>query len=321
MGKHIGDEYDSKIIELNTEGLKKQEIAARLGLSFDQIHLRGQKLKLEFYKPIDLEPHLQDIIKLREEKQSLRKIAKLYGTNHVAMSTFLAKHDQSTEMFRHQFNHQFFDKIDTEEKAYFLGIMLSDGTIKWDGVAINMTDKDILEKFKIAVGYDGAIRVILPLKPHHKIKYEINLYSVYMMDILAKYNVVGNKSLTLKFPDKALIHDDMIRHVIRGIFDGDGGFVYDKCNNKWDITITGTKEILEGIHALSPVKGHFYHAGKKVNKNTWQWRIRAQEDVVSFVGWIYSDSHVKMNRKVEESVKCLKDLCQRLEKLRKTKKP
>ncbi len=147
-----------------------------------------------------LKPYLEEILALRTQKVSLRKIAEKYGTNHVTMSNFLKEHGQSTDRFLHNFNKRFFEKIDTEEKAYYLGVGLSDGSIKEDGFAINMTDRDVIDKFKEIVGYDGELYIVPPKKEHHKTKYEINLYSVEMQRDLAKYGIIPNKSLTLKFP-------------------------------------------------------------------------------------------------------------------------
>lgn len=108
--------------------------------------------------------NLEDIIEMRSRKISLREIAKKYHTNHHVIGKFLTKHNESTVMFRRQFDKEFFNTIDTEEKAYFLGIMLSDGFVQEGRIAINMTDMDVLEKFKECVKYDGNIRKILPEK-------------------------------------------------------------------------------------------------------------------------------------------------------------
>jgi hypothetical protein len=64
------------------------------------------------------------------------------------------------------YNEHFFDVIDTPEKAYFLGLMYSDGCV-WHtertgktgnilyeyctSISLQETDKDILDKFKNAL--------------------------------------------------------------------------------------------------------------------------------------------------------------------------
>ena len=313
MSKHIYDKYDVDIVKLWEKGLNKTEICKTLDISFDQLRLRAKELKLEFEKPLDLTPHLKDILEMRGQKISIRKIAKKYENNHVAISTFLKKHDQSTEMFRHKFNHNFFDNIDNEANAYFLGMMLSDGFVQEGRTGLNLTDRDVIEKFKKAIEYDGEIRVLDGAKPHHKKHYEINLYSVYMQKVLEKYNIVQNKSLILEFPNKELIPNNMIRHVIRGIFDGDGGFKYYEKRKSWNIVITGTKDICEKIKEYSKIDSEIYYASQKENSNTWQWVVRKRLEIIKFVEWIYGNTTIYMDRKFKQREECINYL--------KTRKP
>jgi len=62
------------------------------------------------------------------------------------------------------------------------------------------------------------------------------------------------KSLTLKFPDINIFKSkDLIRHFIRGYFDGDGCFSYHKSKTKITpvVGFIGTKEMLESIQRYS----------------------------------------------------------------------
>lgn len=129
-----------------------------------------------------------------------------------------------------------------------------------------------------------------------------------MQKEIAKYGIIQNKSLTLKFPDKKLIPDNMIRHVIRGIFDGDGGFKFDSKRNSWNIAITGTKEIVYEINEYSPYKGSFEYAGDEDGSNTWRWILRKQLDIIEFCEWIYTDNNVCMDRKYYKMLQCLNSL-------------
>src|SRR5690606_3697907 len=53
---------------------------------------------------------------------------------------------------RYPINHDFFDEIDTEEKAYFLGFMMADGSVDKRGgsfkIVIHKQDEHILEEFR-----------------------------------------------------------------------------------------------------------------------------------------------------------------------------
>ena len=126
---------------------------------------------------------------------------------------------------KHTFDETFFDKIDTEEKAYTLGVLYSDGNNMSHptsgGFLISQLerDKDILEKIK------KSIKSTYPLKEetqkiNGKIKYTLYVYDKSITKKLENVGVLKNKSLTLKFP--TFISDDLMPHFIRGYFDGDG---------------------------------------------------------------------------------------------------
>ena len=52
---------------------------------------------------------------------------------------------------RHVIDLDFFKKIDTEEKAYFLGIMFSDGSVSRHQFYLKLKDEDVVVKFKKSV--------------------------------------------------------------------------------------------------------------------------------------------------------------------------
>lgn len=62
----------------------------------------------------------------------MAEIAKRYGTKHTKISTILHEHNIPIKKVRHKnrlLREDYFVNIDTEEKAYFLGLLLTDGSI------------------------------------------------------------------------------------------------------------------------------------------------------------------------------------------------
>jgi len=62
------------------------------------------------------------------------------------------------------FDESYFECVDTEYKAYFLGFISADGCVrqrtkkcKLLSININKKDIDILEKFKVAINFSGEI--------------------------------------------------------------------------------------------------------------------------------------------------------------------
>lgn len=298
-------QYDEEIKQLLMDGLGPYQIANKLGFDASSIKVRVKKIGLSFKEKIDLNDHLEEILLLRNQKVSLRTIAKKFNTNHVSLSNFLSQRGESTKQFTHQFDENFFEIIDTEEKAWCLGLMMSDGCIKQDGLCLNMTDRDVIEKFKASLKYDGDIRVTPGAKEHHKTKYEVNIYSIKMVKDISKYGVIPNKSLTLKFPSLELIPAKLLYHLVRGIFDGDGSIFQEKRSLQWKVVFTGTKEVLQGVEDVSGIKGNFFYIGEKTGSNTWNWKIRKIADVYNFLQWMYKDATIYMDRKFVLAQKCL----------------
>ncbi len=121
---------------------------------------------------------------------------------------------------KYYFNERYFENIDTEAKAYFLGLMVADGTVRPDGtVSIGLQGSDIyiLEKLKEEVEFTGNLR--MTVMKSGKDFGTLFLCSPIMAKDLAKYGCIPKKSHFTYFPD---IPDNLQHHFIRGVFDGDG---------------------------------------------------------------------------------------------------
>lgn len=70
---------------------------------------------------------------------------------------------------RVDFNENYFEKIDTEDKAYFLGFIMADGCILKNRntlkIIIHKKDKHILEDFSKCIDFKGSIYT--PLTRNH----------------------------------------------------------------------------------------------------------------------------------------------------------
>jgi len=119
---------------------------------------------------------------------------------------------------KYNLDEPFFERIDTEEKAYWLGFFAGDGFITDRNkirICLSIKDKKHLKKFKKAVKWTGK-----DYFPKRQDALEVNFRSFEMVADLARYSIIQNKTFTLKFPD---IPKSLERHFIRGVFDADGG--------------------------------------------------------------------------------------------------
>jgi hypothetical protein len=120
------------------------------------------------------------------------------------------------------FDENYFECVDTEDKAYFLGFISADGCVRQRTkkckvliIHIHKQDIDILVKFKNAINFSGEFSMCNVRSN----MCTMSCHSIKMVDDLAKYNVTPNKTRILKFP---ILPENLINHYMRGYFDGDG---------------------------------------------------------------------------------------------------
>lgn len=129
-----------------------------------------------------------------------------------------------------KFDESVFDLIDSEEKAYWLGFIYADGYIDANKfifeISLKGSDKEHLEKFNKFMKHKDKNHVkISNSKCGDKCFERCRWYvsNKHLWNILNSYGCTPNKSLTLEFPNFLIFkYDHLIRHFIRGYFDGDG---------------------------------------------------------------------------------------------------
>jgi hypothetical protein len=138
---------------------------------------------------------------------SLRQYYNLLKLNNI---------EQKSKVVRYKFNEDYFETIDTEDKAYFLGFIVADGNINKNNNSVRIIQKEtnILYEFKKFVSFDGPIFT----RKDGKISY-ITISSHKMKNDLDKLGISSNKTMLVKYPD---IPKKLQNHFIRGVFDGDG---------------------------------------------------------------------------------------------------
>lgn len=119
---------------------------------------------------------------------------------------------------KHVFNYRYFDRIDSEEKAYWLGFVVAEGNVSYYtlGIELGAVDRDHLKKFASAVGYE-----YFDDYREEKDSYRVRLNSKYLVEKLLTWGVGEKKSDKIMVPS---IPEDLLRHFFRGFVDGDGSF-------------------------------------------------------------------------------------------------
>lgn len=156
---------------------------------------------------------------------------------------------------KYKIDEKYFEKINREDKAYFLGLIITDGNIDTKGkrfrMSISLHDKDkyILETFKKYLKTEKPlIKHLSKTKYYGKVKIKSSLrWALYitvvkMVKDLIKLGLYRNKTKTIGFPTNKIIPHNLMRHFIRGVFDGDGtsnkGFYSSKKGKKKTVSRT-----------------------------------------------------------------------------------
>lgn len=125
-------------------------------------------------------------------------------------------------------NHDFFENINTKEKAYCLGLIASDGSVS-DKNKINLTmnDLDAIIFFAKSVGYKNKISATNHQNKRHKTSYSVNITSSQMSDDIKILGIMPRKS----FNPEALpptIPNELEKYFWAGFIDGDGSIYIKK---------------------------------------------------------------------------------------------
>lgn len=207
----------------------------------------------------------------------------------------------------------FFEVIDTEEKAYWLGFIYADGYItekvKYSSEKIGITlakkDDNHLKKFKKALKYTGDIKYYKAKTSYGFVEScRILITSSKLVEDLIKLGVEKQKSLILKFPNENQVPKNLLPHFIRGYFDGDGSFNYSK--GKWRLDFCGTKEMLFGIQKFF---GSNLKLAKrwKDEKNNYSIRYCGNRQVYEKANILFKNATIYLDRKYDRYINLVKD--------------
>lgn len=207
-----------------------------------------------------IKQHHDTILNMYEEGYSTHKIGKAINKNQGSVAKYIKSvlgviRTQSEGAYLRETKYtkdiNYFEKIDTNQKAYFLGLLVADGCNDTRGsgqISINLIESDveILLKLKEELKYSGDLKYVISKSENHKNQYRFVVASNKISKDLEKWGVVLGKDFKTYFPP---IEEKFWNHFIRGVFDGDGCIHLDK-NRRFRFYITGNKRLMEEIQNI-----------------------------------------------------------------------
>ncbi len=208
---------------------------------------------------------------------------------------------------KHKYNRRYFEKINTKDRAYWLGFIFTDGYIqyrKYDdgrstsevGIELKKCDENHLLKFIRAI--EGNVKIKTRITKDRVIKgsftkggtymSQIRLFSKEMVDDLLSLNVVPNKTYKQDYP---VVDEELFWDFLRGVVDGDGCIH----KNSGLLKITNPNiYFLEYLQNFLKTNGFESYIKKE---EEWKYNLFLKHSSVSLLDNIYKDSHVYLERK------------------------
>ncbi len=260
------------------------------------------------------------------------KIIEIYNTeyinNHIGGTTLSKKYGIDFHYYCNKYNlplrsnqeknkkfscnSNYFEVIDTEEKAYWLGFLYADGYISNPGrnnnikrVGLSITADDIkhLEKFKEAVSSNVPIHEYT-VSGGYKIgtKYcRIIISDNKMAEDLISHGCLIKKTNIIKPP--CGIPEFLEKHFIRGFMDGNGSICKSTCRYGYSFAIKfcSTDLVLMWIqeHLIkNNIITHYYPLMKrKSGQVVSSFEFGGNNQVIRYLHYIYSGATVFLDRK------------------------
>ena len=308
----------------NYTTLTKEQLVLLYNTAYPNIKAKAARLgvkrpkDLVQFKHRDTSLDAQIISLYKDQKLSSTEIANRCGLKSRHIRNILEMNGvdrrEASEYVRiYELDQNFFETIDTEEKAYFLGLIAADGNIDYNtnsiSISLKATDRDIVDKFKKALKTTCPVIVHEFKTTNSKPQAALRLHSEKMKQDLVKHGVIPRKSLVLKFP--TTVPDLLIHHYIRGMIDGDGEVSSCTTSHYNDhVNITSTREFLEStankIKELAGVdKTGLYD--RKTGENTWRLYYKSIKKLSPLYNFLYKDARLFLKRKHDNFLKILEN--------------
>jgi len=203
-------------------------------------------------------------------------------------------------------NEEFFNAINDENSAYFLGLLYADGNVYIQKnnipvilLQLQKRDRFILEAFRDLIAPKHKIYLVKSKKITQQDQYRLMFNSTKIGEQLKILGCAPVKSLKLTFP---CIAQNLIQHFIRGYFDGDGCLSCSKRKSgyyAYKASMASTKKFCESVQVILKseldINSGIYT--RKHNNITSELSVGGNHQVYKLMKWLYTDASVFIKRK------------------------
>ena len=306
-------EKEEEFIKDWTDGiLTQKELVEKYKCPYTNITTRARFLNINRNTKLD-NIDLDSLCEDYNGSMSVDDIQKKHNISNASINRLLKPlgilQKQGERNRKYDLDESYFDKINTEIKAYYLGLFYADGTNCEDrgyiGITLKEEDKHIIERLLKELNYNKPIYEIFN-KKYNKKYCMIQIQSRYISNIFIKHGCMQNKSFKITFP--YWLDKNLWNHFIRGYFDGDGCIsISKKLLYKSSLSITGN---LDFISEVQKILVNYCNINKtKLHKqgNVYSLAVSGKHQLSRVLQYMYKDSNVFLKRK-HEKIQYLSDL-------------
>lgn len=321
---YLTDKNKEDILIFHEGGLSSREICEQLNITEDNIYrfLKKNGLKSNGRKGILDEEDLLLIKRLYLNGMTIKQIHEGYFKEKCssgAINKYLRKEGITRLACKVvTINHNYFNEIDNEHKAYWVGFLLADGWVKhheekgecytvnislkeYDGYILETLIDDLESNKTVKYRYrntdsktwDGKY-----LNKPHNMAY-VGFNSKQLFDDLNQYGIIPNK--TLKIDKLPSIDKSLMKHLIRGYFDGDGSVFINSKYNTPRVSFYGTFNFIKCISEflLIDIELTLKTITTQKTSNVSFTTYGSKKEVCELYHYFYDDATIYLKRKKE----------------------
>jgi len=210
------------------------------------------------------------------------------------------------------FNENYFEAIDTSEKAYWLGFIFADGSVvktdkkvsTYNRLQINLSikDKNHLEKFAQAINFPIENMFEHTPTTSYSCTPMVCLYcnSIKMATDLIKLGCIPNKTYGCNVP---ILDKNLYSHFIRGYFDGDGCISIKKVGQtsiSGMYSFTSDEQFLLQLQQLLMENCNLNKTALYQEKNAVRLSYGGKQQLIRIYNYMYKDSTIHLQRKYDK---------------------
>ena len=301
---------EEQIIQEYVNGMSITKLSQKYPMSYysiqkllvkNNITIRGGRKKKELSKEQLIE-YEQDL----KRGLSDSELSKKYQLDKTTLRRIKEENNFTKNYNRVNKNikNDYFTNIDTPEKAYWLGLLYTDGAVdhyRHTGrirLQLQEKDKEILEKFKTCLGLETKI---IYDKRENSTCCSVEFVSEQIFNDLVNFGIVPKKTYLSHHIPFEKIPQQFIPAFLLGLFDGDGNLSVSN-DYSTDVTFGFTSYYESVVTDFQLAIDNLIHK-EDHNKNfftsAWHTQWRGRKQVLTILNTLYDNCPIYLDRKYQ----------------------